>query len=233
MAIEHVVRGLRRKFRSRVHGEDDTDQQIRLLCLQVLPKYRPEVGKLEGFLYRAVRNRMMNEARAEYGRVADPECRVCFDRERGRGPGHAGGQPCDTHLRWKARNEVIRNLAHPAPMQSVSEEHESRTRVAGTAEADAVGRELSLLIDSKLPVGMREDYLKMLAGVPVETLRRRRVKQAVAAILGRDDLLEDHEQQGVPRTTPYCYGSPTTRPRWEDSAEVPQDVEQEVVGSRG
>ncbi|MBN9520680.1 hypothetical protein J0H58_19540 [bacterium] len=182
-AIKNVVRGLRRKFRSRVHGEDDIDQTIRLLCLQVLPKYRPEVGKLEGFLFRAARNRMMNEVRAEYGRVADPECRVCFDRERGRGPGHPDGLPCDKHVKWEARNEVVFNLTHAVSMQSVSDECESRMRTTGMAEAEAVGNDLALLIDLKLPISLRADYLRLRADEPVPKIRRERVQRAVADIL--------------------------------------------------
>lgn len=182
-AIEQVVRGLRRKFRSRVRGEDDTEQLIRLFCIEVLPKYRPEVGGLEGFLYRAVRNRMLNEARREHGRFTDPECRVCFDYERGRGPGHPDGQLCDKHRRWVARKEAVSNLAHPVPMDKVIDENESRTRGEDSVERDAVVRDLSLLIDTKLHFTLREDYLKLLAGEPLAKPRRERVQRAVAEIL--------------------------------------------------
>ncbi|MBN9517071.1 hypothetical protein J0H58_00905 [bacterium] len=66
-----------------------------------------------------------------------------------------------------------------------------------SVEPDAIGRELMERIDAHLPIELRQWYLQMLAGVPVAADRKRRVREAVATVLARDDLLEEDEGVGA------------------------------------
>ena len=50
-AIEGVVRILAQQFAFGPYDKDDIGQEIRLMCLDALSRYRPEVGPLQNFLF--------------------------------------------------------------------------------------------------------------------------------------------------------------------------------------
>jgi hypothetical protein len=76
-------------------------------------------------------------------------------------------------------------LSTPMPLLSASEEHESRLRQPSSVASEVESRELYDLIDEHLPIDLRADYLKLLAGAGngVTTDRRRRIQRVVAEVL--------------------------------------------------
>lgn len=74
--------------------------------------------------------------------------------------------------------------------------------MASAAEEEAIGSELSRLIDDRLPISLRKPFLQMLAGVAIPAPKKRAVQRAIAAIIGDDSLLG--ERAGRPEKQDMC-----------------------------
>jgi DNA-directed RNA polymerase specialized sigma24 family protein len=183
-AIEAVSRALSRLFPFGPYTADDLSQEIAVWCLEALGRYDPQPGPdgrptrpLANYFYRHAKNRLCNLFRDKYRRN-DPPCLVCHHAV-GRRTAHPGGEFCKRYLAWAARNEAKASLMRAANGQALTEE-------AGEADASeqAETAELRALVDEKLAVELRGDYLRMRAGEKLPKGRRREVEEAVRHILG-------------------------------------------------
>src|SRR5689334_18161862 len=75
-AIHRVSAILGPKFAFGPYDVADIRQEVAVMCLQALPRYRPEAGNLEGFLYTHAKNRLKNLLRDKFRRN-DPPCVQC------------------------------------------------------------------------------------------------------------------------------------------------------------
>jgi DNA-directed RNA polymerase specialized sigma24 family protein len=98
-AIQKVAAVLGPRFAFGPFTPDDIGQEVAVFCLEALPRFRPEAGQLEGFLFRHAKNRLTNYKRDRLRRC-DPPCRPCWS-----GLEHERGPACEAFARWKARNE--------------------------------------------------------------------------------------------------------------------------------
>lgn len=185
-AVERVAGVLAGKFRFGYHEPEDIVQLVWEYALQVVDKYDPSRGNIDGFVYRHCHNRISNLRRDQTGARNDPPCSVCHAATTGLGLGHPDGQVCPKYAEWRERNERRKAISSPMSFGGVNE-----GALAGwadsqpTAESAAVEHELADLIDRDLPPKLRTDYQRLLNGeggeIPLH--RRRRVQQAVFDIL--------------------------------------------------
>jgi hypothetical protein len=173
-AIEHAVRVLGGKFTIPGHDQDDVSQEIRLMALDAIPRYRPDVGPLINFLVVHCRLRLTNLLRDKWRR-SDSPCHAC---KQGR-PCREDGQCCEPHRRWQARQDRKAGVNLAVPLDSVGEADMPHV----TVDAEVEGRELFRLIDEIMPIDLRATYLSMLAGKSVPTPRRRAVEKVVRDII--------------------------------------------------
>ncbi len=175
--VERVAHYLYAKY-GKLHGSrEDFGQAVALWALEALPHFCP-ARPLENYICTHVRNRALNWIRDTHYR-SDPPCAKCHAGE----PCQEDGSCCAKYAKWQKRNKRKADLAAPLQFGEVAERAQSGT----TAEDDVAAAELRQMIDEQLPVELRSDYLRMLAGQSVETDRRRQVKKAVADILGLDE----------------------------------------------
>jgi DNA-directed RNA polymerase specialized sigma24 family protein len=177
-AIERSVAILAPSFVFGPYDIDDVRQQARLYALEAIEggKYDPS-RPLENFIYTHCRNRLINLKRDKLHRT-DVPCRRCHE-----GDFCTSDGVCKVYSEWRARNSAKANLMRPVALDRVADEKERRTRTDSTAEGDVQAAELKRLIDEKLPVELRADYLKMLGGVSIPPPRRKVVEAAVKDIL--------------------------------------------------
>jgi hypothetical protein len=128
---------------------DDIAQEARVMALECLPRYRPEVGPLENFMMSHVKRRLINYKRDHYKRCDSP-CRACYA---GR-PCGPDGRCCEAHLKWAARQARKANVTRPGPLAS-------EPTGGSDVEADAEERDILRVVDEYLPVDLRADYLRM------------------------------------------------------------------------
>jgi hypothetical protein len=177
-AIERSVAILAPSFVFGPYDLDDVRQQARLYALEVLETDKYDASRpLANFLYTHIRNRLINLKRDKLHRT-DVPCKRCHD-----GDFCTDGGPCKVYSEWRARNSSKANLMRPIALDHVADERERRTRTESTVHGDVETAELKRLIDERLPVELRADYLKMLGGVTIPPARRRAVEAAVKGIL--------------------------------------------------
>ncbi len=159
------------------------------MCLKVLEteRYDPSRRPLESFLYRHVRNRLINFRRDHYYRN-DPPCSECHSGS----PCGKDGTLCKRYSQWSERNRSKVSLMQTLDLRDRPEARESdaETPVLDKVEYDDLVR----LLDEKLPVELRSAYVRMLDGASVECVTKRKVRQAVADIM-REAGIEPPESE--------------------------------------
>lgn len=198
---------LGKRFAFGPHTADDVAQQVMVCCLEALPKYdagKVKPGKtpgdrLQAFLFINAKRRLLNWKRSECFRSEVP-CQQCHTGEFCTGE----GEPCGHYRRWKARNEAKRSLCEleslpevpgAVPGSSPNDAGNPLLGVEDDAAGKAAGKELASLIDERLPVELRADYLRMRDGVRVNEYRREMVQTAVARILTKAKLASPQSSQ--------------------------------------
>jgi hypothetical protein len=186
-AIEEVSRRLAKQYAFGPYAQDDIKGFVALYSCEALAAGRYDRNRpLANFLYTNARNRLLNLKRDSSHR-ADTPCKAC----------HAGTpcQPegqCEAYRRWWARNSAKASIFFPNSANSaaeIAEENELRPQPSVVGQVEV--KELRELIDERLPVELRADYLRMLSGEPVETSVRKRVRAAVLEIMEEAGVGQD------------------------------------------
>lgn len=176
-AIEKIVNILAPNFKFGYYDVEDIKQEARIFGMNVMKHY-DEGRPLENFLYKHIKNRLINLKRDKYCRPKPP-CLTCAENIEG----CDNGQPCARYLKWLKRNQAKKHLLAPLDIENISNERESNTRIESSVLEDVERDELLQLIDIKLPVELRSNYLQMRAGAKLPKGKREEVEQAVLNIL--------------------------------------------------
>ncbi len=178
--VEKVVGILSRSFTFGYFDVADIKQQGRLFAIKAMEKYDPS-RPLDNFLYTHVKNRLINFRRDKFRRN-DPPCHDCHNSIAGETQ-HADKQYCPKYINWLRLNSAKQNIMNPLDISNICDEREPTTRNESSVVEDIERNELLSLIDMKLSVELRSDYLKMQSGESVPKTRREAVKAAVLEIL--------------------------------------------------
>lgn len=187
-AIKKTGDLLAKKFSFGQYEPDDVRSLIAVYTYEALAGGRYDPSRPIGpFVFTNARNRLLNLHRDERRR-SDPPCARCSAGD----PCGPDGQVCKVYERWDARQRAKESIGRPLPIELVSDRREPRTNGESPVEAQAEARDLEEVIDSHIPVELRQDYLMMRAGQTLPRVRRERVQEAVldaleAAGLGLED----------------------------------------------
>jgi DNA-directed RNA polymerase specialized sigma24 family protein len=180
-AIEKVVNILAPNFAFGIYDEEDIKQEGRVFAMQCLSRY-DGIRPLENFLYRHVKNRLINLKRNKFHR-SDAPCEVCH-RAVGRVTEHASGEFCEKYLQWRHRNAAKASLMRPVELEVCPNGYAQPVTVD---QDESSVNELKAVIRECLDIELLPTYLQMLAGVSVPKARRLQVEEAVKEIL-REEL---------------------------------------------
>jgi DNA-directed RNA polymerase specialized sigma24 family protein len=172
--IELIVKAIAPNFIFGYFTLEDIKQTAWLFAIEGMEFY-DESRPLSNFLFCHVRNRLINYRRDHYFR-SEPACQLCFHKEAGQ-TDHDDGQFCKKHKAWLKRNANKQTLMGAARLSTKSEVDLTFLPAQNNNE------ELSQIIDDKLPVSLREPYLKMLHGANVPSHLKKKVIQAIREIL--------------------------------------------------
>jgi len=178
-AIESVVRVLAPQFTFGPFDKDDIGQEIRVMCLDALPRYKPEVGPLQNFLFSHSKLRCINFKR-DHHRRADAPCRSCHNGQ----PCGPDGEVCKKYATWRDIQDRKAAIRNPTGFDDTAGEAEWHARDKSDVEGDVQTRELLRLIDARLPIDLRADYLRLRAGKAIGKAKKQAVEAAVREILG-------------------------------------------------
>jgi DNA-directed RNA polymerase specialized sigma24 family protein len=183
-ATEKVINILANSFAFGYFTVEDIKQQARLFAIQAMDRYDP-TRPLDNFLYSHIKNRLINFRRDNYRRN-DPPCLPCHNSIDGE-TDHENKRYCERYRQWLGRNMRKQNVITPLDISNISDEHEPTTRNESTVLEDLEQKELLALIDSKLPVELRQVYLQMQSGEPVSKLKRQQIERMIIEIV-RDNI---------------------------------------------
>lgn len=174
--ILEVARNIAPAFKFGYHTRGDMIQTATVFALHKLEDGSYDINRpLAGFLYIHLRNRLSNFKRDNFTRTERP-CKCCD-------PFNPPAEPCKKWTAWNNNNIKKQNVMQPIDVTVVADEHEKTMREYSTVEEDATTNELMALIDEKLPVELRGDYLKLRGGVSIPKVRKDRVREAITEIL--------------------------------------------------
>ena len=181
--INKVVYRLAYKFRFGYHDIDDMKQQGRLLAIKALASGKYD-GKrpLENFLWTHVHNRLFNFKRDNFERPNTP-CDSCSKLVNGECSVYDIIKDCPLHTNWVRRNDAKKNLMKPLDLSGINDEEESSTKHFDNIVKTLMYKELIDIIDEKLPVTLRKDWLLCKKDVHIPKNRRIKLQQAILVIL--------------------------------------------------
>lgn len=174
--VQQVARGLAPKYTYGYHTRQDIEHDAVILALEVLEGEKYDASRpLENFLYVHLGRRLTNNIRRHFYR-GEPPCTCCD-------PLNPPPSPCRKWIDWHRRNTSKQNIMKPLDVSNVNDEHEPRMASPSSVAEDASLNELLSLIDRRLPIDLRADYLRMREHVMVPKARRQRVREAVLEII--------------------------------------------------
>jgi len=185
--IDVVVGRLGYKFKFGYHTIDDMRQQGRLFAWEGMKNW-DGIRPLENFLWTHVRNRLYNFKRNNYSRPEKP-CINCpisaYDpklKESSLGC-TAFDKPsdCELYNGWEERNASKRNL-----MNSVSTLYESASNASYAV--DVSNKEILELLDDRMPVSFREDWIRFINNLRLPKVRREKLIEVIMSILEENGI---------------------------------------------
>lgn len=172
---------LKRIFTFGCHQREDIAQQIIVEGLLLLDRdegktYDP-ARKLLPYLLTALTRRMHNFKRNNFYRCTPP-CRCCGD------PFNPPANPCERWLKWYSTNTRKCALAAGSPLDPTCLPEPGAVVLPEYAELVA---EIDDYVDRAFHPSLRQDYLRMKAGVAVTASRRKAIQRAIINKFGESE----------------------------------------------
>lgn len=185
--ISVVAGRLANKFKFGYHGFEDMKQEAIFLALKhkVLDKW-DSTRPLENFLYTCLHNLLHNYKRDNYERLDKP-CLCCrfYDKDCAGSLNqcleYKDKNECSLYAGWLARNNAKKNIMKPIDIGNVNDSGEDNMRLPDPS-LDVEKKEIWNLIDQKLDISLRQDYIKLRNGIKLSKKRRIEIEQAVLDI---------------------------------------------------
>lgn len=182
--IEEVVNILASKFTFGYNSKEDMKQEgARFAIKAINDGDYDETRPLKNFLYRHVRNRLINYKRDNYFRNESP-CKSCvfFDPKYKKSTNQCGAFPdkgdCKKLSDWQRKSSTKQSLMRPVDVSLVNEDSMSMEPHDGKISFE----EIKKVIEDNIPVDLRSDYLRMIDGVQIPKSRRQKIRNLVLEI---------------------------------------------------
>lgn len=168
--IQKTAKALAPKYTFGFYGIEDIEQEAFLMGIQALDSFKHDAGsKLQSYLFTYIGNRLKNFKRNNYFRhehtcktcgCKDPYCKTCLKRQ------------------WRMTQKM--EIIEPIGIHSI----ENDNSLVKEHNFESINsEEIFAEIDAKLPLEMREDYLKMRDDIYVPKIRRVKVEAAIKEII--------------------------------------------------
>ena len=161
-----VVDRIAHKYRFGYYDVDDIKQEAFIIAMEAMERY-DESRPLENFLAVHISNRLKNFKRDNF-------CRPDYIPPSGKSVND---------------NDTKRFLMAPLDIDNIRDEHERNMRDDDNMHNSVIKKEIMEIVDVRLDMSLRSDYLRILHDVYVPKPRR---EQIYAAIV---DILNEHRKQ--------------------------------------
>lgn len=191
--IEIIVNKLARKFKFGYHEIEDMKQQARLFAIEGIEKW-DQNRPLENFLWTHVRNRLHNFKRDNYSRPDKP-CLSCplYDAVNDACTKFNDNMECDLWAGWMNRNNAKRGLMSNSTPIEGADAYEFHSNVGANLDF----KNLFEQVDSKIPIDLREDWLRLVYELRIPKNRKLRLLEIIQYILEEDDADTEEERGAI------------------------------------
>lgn len=170
--IQRVARKLSPKYTFGFYSREDIEQESFIMAQEALSKFNPSLASLETFLYIHINNRLKTFKRDNYIRQ-DFVCKHCQNKN----------PLCEFCKRREWKQSVKKYLIEPIDIDNVRDEHEPNMCIEIDPLENMEINEILSIINTKLDVQLREDYLRMLQGVYISKQKRILIENKIIEIL--------------------------------------------------
>lgn len=170
--IQRVAKKLANKYTFGYVDAEDVEQEAFIIGMGVLNKYDPEIASLETFLYIHISNRLKNMKRDNYFRK-DFVCRYCGRKD----------PNCEHCKRREWRLAAKKHLLEPVDIDNINCDSEKNICLPPEISSNIELNEILSIINQKLDVSLREDYLRWKDGVPISKNHKQAIEECIMQIL--------------------------------------------------
>ena len=170
--VQKVIDNISRGYTFSSYEVDDIKQEAFLIAIKVLDEdvYDPEKSSLETFMYLILNNKLKTLIRDKVGKVR--ECPICLPEGR-----------CEECNHRKQINKDRKNILRPISLDLINHDEQTSIHIEDDPLFHLELKEIKDLINSHLNIHLREDYLKMLDGLYIPYMRRKKVEEAILNIM--------------------------------------------------
>jgi DNA-directed RNA polymerase specialized sigma24 family protein len=172
--IKKICKKLAPRYTFGYYDVEDIEQEAFILAMTAIPYYDPSLASLETFLYIHLNNKLKTFKRDNYIRH-DFECKYCGRLD----------ENCEYCQKREWRLAAKKHLMEPIDIDHVNGDTERNMYINADFILESELSELMSIINSKLDIALREDYLKMLEGISISKIKRLQIEAAIC------DILED------------------------------------------
>lgn len=195
--INKVVNRLAPSFQFGYYDVEDIKQEAYILAFDGLKRY-DKSKPLENFLFVHVKNRLGNLIRDKFSR-REPPCQKCeyYDKHYEKSDNQCleftNKLDCTKWKLYTIRNQAKENIVKPIDIDSVSDA-ERNIYSESDVDWEIEKRDAIDKLDSKIPLDLRSDYLKMKAGITISKSKREKLMQLMSEILnGKEEENSDED----------------------------------------
>jgi RNA polymerase sigma factor (sigma-70 family) len=170
--IENVAKRLAPKYVFPGYDLEDIIQEAIIIGLNSFQLYDESRGTFSAYMYVHINNRLKTLKRDKYYRPLPMNCKECL----GAKSSVNEDELCPTCQSRAKRNETKRGIASPVNIGEIDIEE---ARVEDALEIEEARQKIA----DKLPMDMREDYLRMLDDFYVPKARRLLIEEEIRGIL--------------------------------------------------
>ena len=183
--VEEAIRIVNPRQSFSYYDPDDLKQECRIWCLQVLHKYDENRGSLRTFLIHHIKNRLINLRRDRVERHTPP-CAMC-DNNNGECKLYDDMACCEKWQKWILRNTAKKSLAEPYDVEKILNTDAGSYNHQDISE-NLAQSELFKLVDEKLPLNMRGDFLRLIDGVKIPKDKRQKLLETIREIISDERI---------------------------------------------
>lgn len=168
-----VAKKLSQKYTFGYYDKSDIEQEAIIIGLSKLSKYNESCGGLQTFMYTVIGNALKNFKRNKYHRLISKKCSEpnCDGDKR-------NCASCFSRANYVAAKKNIMSPYDIEHAKSVEDSCHANSQLENLEMTETLS-----IIDEKLPIEMRTDYLKMREAIKIPKSRRLAIEAKIMEIL--------------------------------------------------
>lgn len=173
--IDSIASMLSPSFTFGYYDVDDIEQEIRLMCLEALPRFNPDKASLRTFLVVHARNRLITLKRDKSCKIFPP-CSSCNHLDGRDCVKYKMRDNCSLYAKWNRTTKDKYNLL------ALSSLDENDMAYHTNIVEELHQQELLKYVDEHIPARYRQDYLNFIENGKMTTYAKQNIKRIIKDI---------------------------------------------------